>query len=296
VQSFASRAGEKGIVLEASIDPGLPGFVVGDPPRLRQVLLNLVGNAVKFTDHGEVRLRVHVEPETLRVRFAVSDTGIGIPHDQLDAVFERFVQVHSSDSRKFGGSGLGLTIVKGLVERMGGQVAVTSEVGKGTSFSFAVELPPGASTIEEDASPPAGVGHGDGDIRILVVDDDENNRRLVELFLRDASCRLDFAENGEAALRRFASDPGYDLVLMDLLMPVKDGYAATREIREWEARNGRYPVPIIALTACAEAEHIERSRVAGCTAHVAKPIKKQDLHTIIRTYRLRGGDPPKARG
>jgi len=268
------------------VAPNVPTDLIGDPTRLRQVLLNLLGNAIKFTESGEVALRVTSDNASTpgALRFAISDTGIGIPEDKLGVVFERFTQADSSTTRRFGGSGLGLTISKRLVELMGGQIRVESGVGEGSVFSFTVPL-----EIRTGATPLAAVPVDEATgsllpaLRILLVEDSPDNRAITVAYLRDTPYTVDFAENGAVACEKFASG-NYDLVLMDRQMPVMDGLTATRALRAWEKTHGRPPTPIIALTASALKGDRETCLAAGCTAYLTKPIKQDVLRRAIRDY------------
>ncbi len=429
---FAVSAQQKGLELGVRIGPGVPSWVVGDPGRLRQILSNLLGNAVKFTEAGEILARVSVPPgegregalatgDKVDLHFSVADTGIGIPRDRIDNVFERFMQVDSSTTRRFGGSGLGLPICEKLVELMGGRIWVESEEGKGSTFHFTLRLPvtepsredkvdtsaltglrvlvaddnatnrlvlreilqgwgvkvreawdgpsalealregaaagdpfrllildaqmPGmdgysvAGAVSEDsglgrpriimltsqADPPTrararelgisahmwkpvrraslrrALGRAVGGrraptparkevsvagpvaegpvrpLKILVVDDSQDNRALMRAFLKKTSHTTEFAENGEEALRKFRNAADFDLVLMDIEMPVMDGHTATRAIRRWEHEQTREPARIFALSAHAMVEEIRESLAAGCDDHLTKPIKKSVL-------------------
>jgi CheY-like chemotaxis protein len=446
-------AHDKGLELACQVMADVPRDLVGDPHRLRQILLNLVGNALKFTMSGEVVLRVAVGngvrvdleegvdgstsgtkstltpfSSNVTLLFSVSDTGIGIPADKLDVIFESFTQADSSTTRQFGGTGLGLTISKRLVELMGGHIWVASTVGQGSTFSFTamfrvqespkprVLVPPAelqgmkALVVDDSATnrlilkelltawdmqvaeaPNGKEGlaelvhaqeSGDpyrlvlldcrmpemdgfqvaerlraisnlagvtvmmlasdarvGDkarsrelgvagylvkpvkraelfqaiadavgksqviapgpaqeaapapakdqraLRILLAEDSPDNRLLVQSYLKHTPHHLDLADNGAIAVAKFRAR-GFDLVLMDMQMPVLDGYAATRKIRQWEKEIGRTPTPIIALTAFALQEEIRKSLDAGCTAHLTKPIKKAILLNAIQEYTM----------
>jgi CheY-like chemotaxis protein len=269
------------------IAPSVPIDLVGDPTRLRQVLLNLLGNAIKFTKSGEVALRVTPDADSSvpgALWFMISDTGVGIPAEKLGAVFERFTQVDSSTTRRFGGSGLGLTISKSLVELMGGRIWVESEVGKGSVFSFAVPFEIWAGATRRAAVP---VGTGLEPplpaLHILLVEDSSDNRTITVAYLQDTPYRVDVAENGAVAYEKFTARH-YDLVLMDRQMPIMDGLTATRAIREWEQRNHRPPTPIIALTASALKGDQEKCVAAGCTAYLTKPIKEEVLRQAIKDH------------
>ena len=286
-EMVADRAHEKGLALVSEIAPNVPADRVGDPTRLRQVLLNLLGNAIKFTESGEVALRVARDADASdpgALRFTISDTGIGIPGEKLGAVFERFTQADSSTTRRYGGSGLGLTISKRLVELMGGRIWVESALGKGSVFSFAVPL-----EIRAGATRRAPVPVGTGPerplpaLQILLVEDSPDNRTITVAYLQDTPYRVDTAENGAVAYEKFTAGR-YDLVLMDRQMPVMDGLAATRAIRAWEQANHQLPTPIIALTAAALKGDREKCLAAGCTAYLTKPIKQEVLLQAIREH------------
>ena len=271
------------------IAPGVPNDLVGDPTRLRQVLLNLLGNAIKFTESGEVTLRVALDANPsvpTALRFTVSDTGVGIPREKLDKVFERFTQADSSTTRRFGGSGLGLTISKRLVELMGGRIWVESEVGKGSVFAFAVPFEISATISRPMAAPvgpdpqlplPA--------LRILLAEDSADNCIITMAYLEDTPYQVEIAGTGAIACDKFRVGH-YDLVLMDRQMPVMDGLTATRTIRAWEQANDRPPTPIIALTASALKGDREECLAAGCTAFLTKPIKQEVLLQAIREHSI----------
>ena len=287
-EMVAARASEKGLALICEIAPGVPGDLVGDPTRLRQVLLNLLGNAIKFTESGEVALRVTPDVDSAPgvLRLTISDTGIGIPGEKLSAVFERFTQADSSTTRRYGGSGLGLTISKRLVELMGGRISVESGVGTGSVFSFTVPLQIWAGAIRREA---VSVGTGPEPhlpaLHVLLVEDSTDNRTITIAYLKDTPYRVDIAENGAIAVERFIAGH-YDLVLMDRQMPVMDGLAATRAIRSWEQSNHRTPTPIIALTASALKGDQEKFEAAGCTAFLTKPIKQDVLLQAIKEHSM----------
>lgn len=284
-EMVAVRAQEKGLSLLFEIAAEVPGNLIGDPTRLRQVLLNLVGNAIKFTESGEVSLHVTPDADAAipgALRFTIADTGIGIPAEKLGAVFERFTQADSSTTRKYGGSGLGLTISKRLVELMGGRIGVESSVGRGSVFSFAVPLeiwsgPTRGTAVPVGASPEAPLPA----LRILLVEDSPDNRLITVAFLEETPYRVEIAENGAIACEKFFAE-NYDLVLMDRQMPIMDGLTATRAIREWEVANQRPPTPIIALTASALRGDREKCMAAGCTAYLTKPIKQEVLLQAIK--------------
>jgi two-component system sensor histidine kinase/response regulator len=427
-EMLALRAHGRGLEMGCYIAPDVPTSLVGDPNRLRQIFINLLGNAIKFTEQGEVVLRVTREPgaaEPGHLRFGVSDTGIGIPQDKLGAIFESFTQADSSTTRKYGGTGLGLTISQRLSALMGGKIWVESSPGEGSTFFFTARLPlsghpakqigqagdfagqkvlvteenltnraaiaemlaawgaqvelaasggegiasiraaheqgqpypvvlldckmagtDGFQVAEALRAQPGFVGsiimlltseNRSGDIakakelgvgsylvkpvkmgelhealsralgkssgpapafsqpgdsqpvdtrplRILYAEDSADNRMLIQSYLKRLPYTLEIAENGAIAVEKFAAGPPYDLVLMDMQMPVMDGCTATTTIRKWEQEHGREPTPIIALTAHAFKEDLQKSLDAGCTAHVTKPIKKAVLLETILDY------------
>ena len=276
------RSTAKGLTLRQTIAPGVPVFLAGDPNRLRQIIINLLGNSIKFTERGGLEVQVEPDPEDSRpgsLRFAISDTGIGIPADKVDQIFESFTQVDSSTTRKYGGTGLGLTISRQLVELMGGRIWVESTVGVGSTFFFTAKF--GVQENQSQRSEPKASIVGTPTalrpgLRILLADDSEDNRFLILSYLKQSQAKIEIAENGEIAARMFRSGH-YDLVLMDVEMPVMDGYAATQEIRRFEKETGASPTPVLALTAHAFADMAEKSLAAGFTGHLTKPIRKVTL-------------------
>jgi len=286
VSTLRGEAREKGLTLTAAIDPEIPAFVRGDAHRLRQVLINLVGNAIKFTQEGRVAIRVLLEADhgsRTRIRFEVEDTGIGIPAELQDRLFDRFTQADSSVSRRYGGTGLGLSICKRLVELMGGTIGVDSRSGRGSRFWFTLTLARGRAPAEVIAVAPQAAAATTG-LRILLVDDVEANRRLAELMLQSAGYVVDSVADGAAAVQAVENQT-YAAILMDVQMPGIDGYEATRRIRSLpRARQ----LPIIAMTAGALDEDAARSRAAGMNDHLSKPIDLQCLlQTMARWVRTR---------
>jgi CheY-like chemotaxis protein len=273
---LAEAAEQKKLEFVASIAPDVPNSLLGDPHRIRQVLLNLVGNAIKFTERGRIELKLSCErgaDERVRLRFTVQDTGMGIDAEARDRLFVRFTQADSTVSRKYGGSGLGLSICKQLVELMGGTIGADSEPGRGSTFWFTVDLP--HSAARQPDSPPAAADLTlTKKLRILLVDDIEMNRRLAAILLRGAGHSVDEADEGARAVDAARRNP-YDLVLMDVQMPGMDGYQATQLIRALPGAKGR--LPILAMTANAMAEDIRRCRDVGMNGQVVKPVEKDDL-------------------
>ncbi len=282
IELVAPRAAERGLVLTCVIAANVPTDVIGDPMRLQQVLLNLLGNAVKFTETGSVTLSIMRDPDAVdhgTVRFAVTDTGIGIPEHALGRIFERFTQADSSTTRRFGGTGLGLTVSKRLVEVMHGRIWVESVIGAGSTFSVALPFEAWAGAPSREAAP-AVVAPPLPALRILLVEDSPDNAVITTAYLQDSPYRIETAENGAVACEMFTTGV-YDLVLMDWQMPVMDGETATRRMRAWEAATGRPPTPIIALTASALKGDREKCLAAGCTGFLTKPIKQAMLLTAI---------------
>ena len=276
---LAPAVAEKGIRLSASIDPLLPARVIGDARRLRQVLLNLADNAVKFTAVGGVGIRVERAEAPGQVRFVVADTGIGMPPEVQARLFGRFAQGGPETARRYGGSGLGLMICKRLVGLMSGRIVLASSPGKGSTFSFEIPLRP----IAESGRPPSTLLPKPAIIkpppgargRILIAEDGEANQLVAAAILRKAGYAVDLARDGEEALGA-ARTAAYDLVLMDVRMPRMDGLAATAAIRDLEGPAGR--VPIIAMTAAVMPNEIARCLEAGMDGHVAKPM---DLTALL---------------
>ena len=284
-EMVVARARDKSLALLVQIDPDVREELVGDPTRLRQVLLNLVGNAIKFTESGRVSLRVSRDVDSTvptGVAFAVSDTGIGIPSEKLGRVFERFTQADSSTTRRFGGSGLGLTISKRLVEAMGGRIWVESAVDAGSTFSFSVPFETWAGESGFPAAPSdSGPEQPLPALRILLAEDSSDNCVITMAYLKDTPYEVDIAETGVIACELFETGR-YDLVLMDRQMPAMDGLTATRKMRAWERANHRPTTPIIALTASALKGDREHCLAAGCTAFLTKPIKQAVLLQAIK--------------
>jgi PAS domain S-box-containing protein len=292
IEMMAPRAQGRGLELTQEILPGVALDLVGDPNRLRQIFVNLIGNAVKFTPRGSVTLRVEPDPAGAAgwLRFNVVDTGIGIAADKMEMIFESFTQADSSTTRKYGGTGLGLAISKGMVDLMGGRIGCTSEVGKGSTFFFTAPFERRKGTENAEAVEPAAfvipqVGPGGlrPVTRILIAEDSEDNLILTTAYLKDGGFELDFAENGQIAVEKAISNNPH-LVLMDIQMPVMDGLQATRAIRHWEGKTRARPMPILALTAHAAGEEVSRSLEAGCTEHLTKPIKKATLLEAISRH------------
>jgi PAS domain S-box-containing protein len=285
IEMMASRAQERDLKLTLEILPGVPAGLVGDPNRLRQILINLIGNALKFTERGSVTLRAEPDPGGAPgwLRFNIVDTGIGIAADKKEMIFDRFTQADSSTTRKYGGTGLGLAICKGLAELLGGRIGCTSEVGKGSTFFISTPFERRKQMESTDSTEPPAIAIPPVESvrqgvvsRILIAEDSEFNVILFKAYLKDCGFELDFAENGKIAVEKvMSSNP--NLVLMDVQMPVMDGLEATRAIRQWETKTHAHPIPILAITAHATGDAAGRSLEAGCMEHLTKPIKKATL-------------------
>lgn len=287
IRPFVLRAQEKGLSLELSLEGGLPQLVVGDPVRLGQVLANLLGNALKFTEKGGIRIRCSVVEENLEqilLRLAVADTGIGISPNAIDKIFEKFSQADSSTTRLYGGTGLGLSISKSLVELMGGEMKVQSHVGMGSEFSFTLPLgiaPAEAIALleEEEVDESREISR----LRILVVDDVPLNQLITTKFLaKSGDHEVECAGNGREAVEKWEAG-SYDLIFMDMQMPDMDGVEATRVIRSREAQlAGTTRVHICAMTANAMKEDREICREAGMDSYLTKPMQERDLTAVVR--------------
>jgi signal transduction histidine kinase/CheY-like chemotaxis protein len=279
VALWRPRAQEKGIRLEVGFDPALEMIALGDVVRVRQILANLVSNALKFTTEGQVSLVVAPTPDGL-VRFTVSDTGEGFDAEQRARIFGRFHQADGSITRRFGGTGLGLAISRDLAKLMGGHLDCHAVPGDGATFWFEIPLPPASAEAVIDRAAPSADLEEPGGLRILLADDHPANRKVIEVLLASADVTLVAVENGQEAVEAFRAG-GIDLVLMDMQMPVMDGLAATAEIRRIEIEAGQGRTPILMLTANAMAEHVEAGRRAGADGHLAKPITTATLFDAI---------------
>ncbi|PSL27687.1 ATP-binding protein [Chitinophaga ginsengisoli] len=289
---FQPKAQEKKLELSFNIDTHVPDILYGDVMRLTQVLLNLVNNAIKFTHQGKVQLRVsQVAAESgVRLLFTVSDTGIGIAPDKIATIFDRFNQAEADITRKFGGTGLGLTIVSQLVELQHGSVSVESEPGKGSTFK--VELPYTLGELLPDSGENYNYSQDNfalpqqPDIRLLVAEDNKMNQNLLKHLLGNRQLHYQLVNNGQEALSAL-SRQHFDLVLMDLQMPEMDGYTATKKIREELQSN----IPIIAMTAHAMSGEREKCLQAGMNEYLAKPIREGELYRMIQVFTGKSSTP-----
>jgi signal transduction histidine kinase/ligand-binding sensor domain-containing protein/ActR/RegA family two-component response regulator len=300
VRSMVVPAQQKGVTLKLEFAPDLPATVMSDPLRLRQVILNLIGNAIKFTSEGEIVVCLASENDDAklrRVRFSIRDTGIGIPLEQQEHIFHAFEQADSSTTRQYGGTGLGLAISSRIVRLMGGTIGVHSEVGVGSTFYFTVELPPAELQRKPRAKvppanellspPPSNAGHplaeegSEPALRILVVEDNLINQKLALAILEKLGHHVSIAMDGVEALAKWQDK--FDLIFMDVQMPEMDGLEATRRIRLHESKSSSH-IPIIAMTAHAMKGDRERCLEAGMDDYVSKPVSRKKLCEVIRRH------------
>lgn len=290
---FAERAETKGLELTGLVHAAVPMGLKGDPGRLRQILTNLVANAVKFTDKGEVTLQAYLKedlPDTAVIRFEVTDSGIGISPDTQAKLFRPFVQADSSTTRKYGGTGLGLSICKQLVELMGGQIGVRSAAGQGSIFWCTARLQ------KQAGSPRAILPTGDlSGKRVLIVDDNESNRLILHHLVSGWGMVDDLAEDAESALHRIAEAKQrglpYDLAILDVIMPGKDGLQLARELQRHPAGSG---IRLVVMTSMLQRGHAEQARQAGAMGYLPKPVRHDELRDCLRTVLgLPEGQAPK---
>lgn len=281
---FAPKATEKQINFSVHIDPKTPTYVFGDPTRLNQILINLINNAIKFTQQGDVKLSCEIksiEHDIIQFVFKVQDTGIGIASDKVNSVFERFNQGNTETTRKYGGNGLGLAIVKQLVEIQNGDIILKSKEGAGSEFIVKISYPISFENKKVDTGvvEPQFKIISNQPLTILLAEDHILNQKLAMTYLRNFGLSVDLAENGMEAVEKFKSTQ-YDLVLMDIQMPLLDGYHATKQIREELKSN----VPIIAMTANIMANEREKCLSYGMNDYLSKPFKEIDLYNIINLH------------
>ncbi|MDF2591544.1 MAG: response regulator [Clostridia bacterium] len=282
LEVFEISTSNRSIILGCSIDQALPKYLQGDAVKIRQILVNLIGNSVKFTKEGKVDILLRYlgsKDGKNAIEITVKDTGLGIPADKLDVIFDNFKQADSSTTRKYGGTGLGLSIVKSLIELMDGSIRVESELGEGSRFIISLELEDAAAALDilEESTVPR-----DSDLsglKLLIAEDNSINREIIGLYLKKLGCDYDIVENGRLAVESFEKGQ-YDMVLMDVQMPEMDGLEAARIIRNKERDTGS-KIPIIALTASAMVEDIDKCLAAGMDAHISKPLKVDKLREAI---------------
>lgn len=296
---------QKQLALRSHSDPSVPDQIVGDPVRMRQVMLNLAGNAVKFTRWGGVSIELRLDPDRPEfLRCEVTDTGIGIPPEKQPLLFRKFSQVDSSTTRRFGGTGLGLAISKRLIELMGGEIGLQSEPGKGSTFWFilptvgglnpkAPAAPPPLPVAERFGAGPSPEPRGEPRFHVLLAEDDETNQRLAVQMLQHLGCRVDVASNGAEAAA-MAAQLTYDAIFMDCMMPEMNGWEATRVIRRAEHGNRR--VPIVAVTADVMPGQREKCLEAGMDDFVEKPIDFNALAQILTHRATKGARDNQGQG
>lgn len=283
INTISFKADEKSLEVKKDLSPDIPEVLLGDPARLNQIFINLAGNAVKFTEEGSITVKgelIELTPTKAHVKFSVIDTGIGIPEDRVDSVFESFSQAEDSTYRKYGGTGLGLTISKELVERQGGQIGLSSKVGVGTTFFFDITLEIGdAKALHQQSHQELAVIPG---LNILLAEDNEFNQMVAEDTLKSMfpELNLEIVGDGKQAVDKVSQNV-YDLVLMDLHMPEMDGLEASRTIRTL-AQNAK--TPIVAMTASATEEAIDECYKNGMDGYISKPFVPEELqNTIVST-------------
>jgi CheY-like chemotaxis protein len=300
---LAIGAHEKGLALVCQVEPTVPSLLRGDPGRLRQILVNLGTNAVKFTDSGKITIRASMENEDERnvwLRFSISDTGIGIPANRQDILFSPFTQLDGSTTRKYGGTGLGLAISKQLAELMGGRIGVESQEGKGSTFWFTAvfEKQPARPAIDGSLHEINGDALADHlssanasfisesakrKIRILVAEDNPVNQKVAQAMLKKMGLRADVVANGQEAVKVLQIIP-YDLVLMDCQMPEMDGFEATRAIRQGGSKVLNPEIPIIAMTAFTMRGDRDKCIQAGMSDFIAKPVQQKGLMELLARW------------
>ena len=288
-------AAQRGLSLQLEFAPDVPQLITGDPTRIRQVLLNLTGNAIKFTERGSVRIEV-TRPDVSHLEVCVVDTGIGIAPESIEKLFERFTQADSSTTRRYGGTGLGLAICKRLVELMGGQIGVSSAPGKGSKFTFVLPLlatmPARRTTTGSGASVAPAIDSSPAGVRVLLVEDNAVNQRVAQHMLQKLGHSVDLAKNGREALELLSVNR-YDIVLMDCQMPEMDGLEAAAAVRAPDSTALDPSIPIIAMTANAFAEDRDKCLAAGMNDFLAKPVDRAALGEMIAKWARVAGMPQR---
>jgi len=274
------KASSKGLIFTAEIDDNVPNTLMGDPVRLKQILINLANNAIKFTDTGFVKIKAKMEnlnDDIATLRCSVVDSGIGISEEGKEKLFKEFSQSEKSTTRKYGGSGLGLAISKKLTELMDGKIGVESETGKGSEFWFVIKMKVNKDVTEIQIKKPKASQLPSKSLKILLVDDNAINRKVALFTLQRLGHTIESAENGLEAVNKYLSG-NYDVILMDIQMPVMDGYQATAEIRQLQEKNPvNNPSRIIAMTASAEKGEKEKCIMLGMDDYISKPFRSEDL-------------------
>jgi CheY-like chemotaxis protein len=290
LKTLGLRARQEGLELKCVVEPRVPELLVGDPSRLGQILVNLLGNAVKFTDRGEVRVTVQLdslEECSAVLHFSVKDTGIGIPSEKLACIFEAFIQADGSTARRYGGTGLGLTISRQLVQMMGGRLWAESVLGEGSTFHFTARFGTAQTSQTREsrqglATPPS-LPEEQKSLQILLAEDNAVNQTLAVRALEKHGHLVVVARNGREAVGKVEMQP-FDLVLMDVQMPEMDGLEATLAIRQREKSSGGH-LPIVAMTAHAMQGDEERCVAAGMDGYISKPIDIKELISVVKRVR-----------
>jgi CheY-like chemotaxis protein/anti-sigma regulatory factor (Ser/Thr protein kinase) len=281
------KSEQQGVSLVQEIDGSLPDSLIGDPTRLRQVIVNLVSNALKFTKHGEVKINVEVVEDlsdSVDVKVIVSDTGIGIPQQAQDTLFNAFTQADGSTTRKYGGTGLGLAIVSQLVDMMGGSLGVESEEGTGSAFWFIANYPCSDESSESIEKPVIENQPLLLNANVLLVEDNPINQMVAQKMLEKVGLKAVLANNGVEALN-ILKEQSFDLVLMDCQMPEMDGFDATREIRKQDIRTlSEQRLPVVAMTANVMSGDREKCLDVGMDDYIGKPVQREHLETVLRKW------------
>ena len=289
LESFSVMAEQKGLGMSVEVTPAARGAWRGDADRLRQIVGNLLSNAVKFTQSGAVS--AHFDATEIGLVLTVRDTGVGIPAEKMATLFEKFVQADNSATRRFGGTGLGLAICRELTQMMGGTIAVDSVEGRGSVFTVELPLPRGEAVVEADAVAEAMDDDAEGGLRLLAAEDNATNQQVLAAVMGSLGIEVDIVADGKAAFEAWR-DGAYDLILMDIQMPVMDGIDSARAIRASEAESGRRRTPIVALTANALSHQVQEYLAAGMDGHVAKPIEIAKLYDAISRPLTDAGQAP----
>jgi signal transduction histidine kinase len=273
--TYQHQAEKRGNKLVLTLDEDLPKYIKGDSVRMNQILINLIGNAIKFTSDGDIHFRI-LKKDNSTILFEVEDQGIGIKNENLEKIFDSFSQAETHTARKFGGTGLGLSIAQDLVKLMKGEIGVVSEVGKGSKFFFEIPLIIGSKPVDEERAYLEAIDITG--VKVLVLEDNELNQILIMKVLEDLGCECMLGENGKEGLQLFKNNL-FDIVLSDIQMPIMDGYQTSEAIRKIDLK-----IPIVALTAHAIESERKRCIVAGMNEVVTKPFKPEDIKKVIFNY------------
>jgi CheY-like chemotaxis protein len=285
-KTIGLKAREKNIEFTSKVDEECPQYLIGDPVRINQILINLAGNAVKFTSKGKVDVKAEIVKKSdkdIKLLFSVTDTGIGIPDDKLHIIFESFMQAYTDTTRLFGGTGLGLTISKKLIEMLNGEIRVESSVGKGSRFYFELTLKIDKKEKKDSALSAAKAGKDLSGIKILIAEDNRMNQLVAKQIFKKWNVELHVANTGLEAVQ-LLSEKEFDVVLMDLQMPEMNGYEATEYIRDTSTTVLNHSIPIIALTADAFPETKNKVIEIGMNDFLMKPFKQEELYEKITKY------------